>query len=205
MKNIKKLLVLSMIFTLNAGIASAESLFTLGASQNYSTAPKSLFGGVQARTVGDLISIIMNENIVMKDNLTYDSKRKSETIDNFTQIFNQFFNTDWKGVNKFGGSNSVGSSAQTNRQMTFGDTIAVQVVQQMPNGNLMVQGKKVLVNGNDRMDLIVTGVVDPRWINSTGQIQSKNVANLQFALSGRGSASRVNNEGILNRVIRYFF
>lgn len=201
----KKILILLAIVVVSASVASAESLFSLGATQNYSAAPKSLFGGVQARTVGDLISIIMNENITMKDNLSYASQRKSETVDNFTQIFNQFFGSDWKGVNKFGGSNTVGSSAKNDRQMVFGDTIAVQVVQQMQNGNLMVQGKKVLVNGNERMDLIVTGVVDPRWINSLGQVQSTNVANLQFALSGRGSSSRAGNEGILNRVIRYFF
>ncbi|HPT41905.1 MAG TPA: flagellar basal body L-ring protein FlgH, partial [Candidatus Gastranaerophilaceae bacterium] len=91
------------------------------------------------------------------------------------------------------------------RNMSFGDMIAVQVVQQMPNGNLVVQGKKTIVNGNERMDLLVSGVVDPRWINAAGQVYSKNVANLQFASSGRGSISRSGNEGIINRVIRYLF
>ena len=89
--------------------------------------------------------------------------------------------------------------------MTFGDKIAVQVVQQLPNGNLSVQGKKVLVNGNERMDFIVTGVIDPRWLNVDGEIYSYNVSNLQFALSGRGTISRNQNEGIFNRFIKYLF
>ena len=55
------------------------------------------------------------------------------------------------------------------------------------------------------MDFIVTGVVDPRWINSNGQISSYNVANLQFALSGRGAISRQQNEGIFNRIVKYLF
>ena len=89
--------------------------------------------------------------------------------------------------------------------MTLGDKIAVQVVQQLPNGNLSVQGKKTIVNGNERMDFIVTGVVDPRWLNAEGEIYSYNVSNLQFALSGRGSISRSQNEGIFNRFIKYLF
>jgi flagellar L-ring protein precursor FlgH len=89
--------------------------------------------------------------------------------------------------------------------MKLGDKIACQVVQQLPNGNLSVQGKKTIVNGNERMDFIVTGVVDPRWLNVNGEIYSYNVSNLQFALSGRGSISRSQNEGIFNRFIKYLF
>ena len=55
------------------------------------------------------------------------------------------------------------------------------------------------------MDLIVTGLVDPRWIDSNGRVYSYNVANLQFALSGRGSISRSQNEGIFNRFVKYLF
>ena len=70
---------------------------------------------------------------------------------------------------------------------------------------MAVQGKKTLVNGNERVDFIVTGVVDPRWLNVDGEIYSYNVSNLQFALSGRGAVSRSQNEGIFNRFIKYLF
>ena len=55
------------------------------------------------------------------------------------------------------------------------------------------------------MDFIVTGVIDPRWLNVNGEISSYNVSNLQFALSGRGSISRNQNEGIFNRFVKYLF
>lgn len=185
----------------------AESLFTLGTSQTYAAAPKSLYGGVQARTVGDLISIIMSENVSMADSLSYTSSKTAKTVDNFTGMINTLIGKDVLNnqFNNFGGSNEVETKGKTSRAMSFGDTVAVQVVQQMPNGNLVVQGKKTLVSGNERMDMIVTGVVDPRWINALGQVYSRNVANLQFALSGRGSVSRSENEGIINRFIKYLF
>ena len=153
-----------------------------------------------------LIPIIMEENITVSDNLTYTSEKSSNTVDTFTSFLRDWFGLSFlKDTNGFGGSNEVANSAAGGRTMSFGDQIAVQVVQQLPNGNLAVQGKKTLVNGNERMDFIVTGVVDPRWLNVDGEISSHNVSNLQFALSGRGTISRNQNEGIFNRFIKYLF
>lgn len=199
---VSTLILMTMIAT---PAVQAESLFTLGATQNYQGTPRSLFGGVQARQIGDLISIIMDENISLNDNLAYSSEKSSTTVDTFTTFLNKWFGLSLKGTDGFGGSNEVSNSAVGSRAMTLGDKIAVQVVQQLPNGNLSVQGKKTIVNGNERMDFIVTGIIDPRWLNVDGEIYSYNVSNLQFALSGRGSISRSQNEGIFNRFVKYLF
>ena len=201
----KKVLTIIAILMMTSVCVNAESLFTLGATQNYAGVPRSLFGGVQAHQIGDLISIIMQENISVNDSLTYSSEKSSNTVDTFTSFINKWFGFSLKDSDGFGGSNEVANSATGGRTLTFGDQIAVQVVQQLPNVNLAVQGKKTLVNGNERMDFIVTGVVDPRWLNANGEIYSYNVSNLQFALSGRGAISRNQNEGIFNRFVKYLF
>ena len=67
------------------------------------------------------------------------------------------------------------------------------------------KAKKTLVNGQERVDFLISGVVDPRFINQNGQVNSRNVANLQFALAGKGSVTRAGNEGIINRAVRYLF
>ena len=186
--------------------ANAESLFVLGAQQNYQGTPRSLFGGVQAHQIGDLISIRMAENVSVNDNLTYSSKKESKTTDSFTSFLKEWLHLSaLKGSDGYGGTNEVSSSGQGQRALSMGDRIACQVVQQLPNGNLGVQGKKTLVNGNERVDFIVTGIVDPRWLSVDGEVYSYNVSNLQFALSGRGAVSRSQNEGIFNRFIKYLF
>lgn len=195
-----------MLITLTTVGVSAESLFTLGATQHYQGVPRSLFGGVQARQIGDLISIVMSETISLNDNLSYSSQKESSTTDSFTSFLKDWLHlSSLKTSDGYGGSNAVTNSATGSRAMTLGDKIAVQVVQQLPNGNLNVQGKKTIVNGNERMDFIVTGVIDPRWLNEDGEIYSYRVANLQFALSGRGAISRSQNEGIFNRFVKYLF
>jgi flagellar L-ring protein precursor FlgH len=203
----KKLIVSILVLMTFMAVPAvqAESLFSLGATQHYQGVPRSLFGGVQARQIGDLISIVMNENITLSDNLTYSAEKSSTTVDTFTSFLNKWFGISLKGTDGFGGSNEVSNSAVGSRSMKLGDKIACQVVQQLPNGNLSVQGKKTIVNGNERLDFIITGVVDPRWLNVNGEIYSYNVSNLQFALSGRGNISRNQNEGIFNRFIKYLF
>lgn len=203
----KFLMTLMAVMVLSTMGVHAESLFTLGATQHYQGVPRSLFGGVQAHQIGDLVSIIMSENISVNDNLAYSSAKESNTVDKFTSYLQSWFSfaKKLKPSDGYGGSNQVTNSATGSRALKLGDKIAVQVVQQLPNGNLSVQGKKVLVNGNERMDFIITGVIDPRWLNENGEIYSYNVSNLQFALSGRGSISRSQNEGIFNRFIKYLF
>ena len=204
----KKVLLTITLVIITMLTVNAESLFVLGAAQNYQGTPRSLFGGVQARQIGDLISIRMAESVSVNDNLTYSSKKESKTTDSFTSFIKEWLHLPsaiLKSSDGYGGTNEVSSSGQGQRALSMGDRIACQVVQQLPNGNLAVQGKKTLVNGNERVDFIVTGVVDPRWLSVDGEVYSYNVSNLQFALSGRGAVSRSQNEGIFNRFIKYLF
>lgn len=202
---IKSLVLIIALLGLSVISTHAESLFMMGASQSYYAEPKGLYSMVRARSIGDLVTILLKEEINIADDMNYDSSRSSNTVDNFTNFLNKMlpgriFNDK---INNFGGSNDVSSKVQNDRQMSVDNSITVQVVQLLPNGNLVVQGKKTLVNANERVDLLVSGVVDPRWIDELGQISSTHVANLQFAFNGKGSTSRGNNEGIINRVIRY--
>lgn len=209
-KSLIKGLIITMALVLavqTAQSAKAESLYVLGASQSYYAEPKSLFGSVRARSVGDLVTIMLSETIKFSDSLNYSADRSANTVDNFTNLLNKVLpGTPLNNqINNFGGSNTVDSQSKNERSLGINDSVTVQVVQLLPNGNLMVQGKKTLVNGAERVDMLVSGVVDPRWIDQKGQVNSRNVANLQFALAGKGAVSRAGNEGIINRAIRYLF
>lgn len=209
-KNTKKIIIaLAAVLMLLSGVesAKAESLYVLGASQSYYAEPKSLFGSVRARSVGDLVTIVLNETITVNDSLNYSADRSSNTVDNFTNFLNKILpGTPLNNqFNNFGGSNTVESTTSNQRSMGVTDYVTVQVVQLLPNGNLMVQGKKTILNGTERVDFLVSGVVDPRWIDQNGQVRSRNVANLQFALAGKGSVTRAGNEGFINRAVRYLF
>ena len=200
----KKLaLTLIIISTFTAG---AESLFSLNASQNAVIEPRALYSSVRARGVGDLVSIVIDEAPSMSDTGTYSTSKSSSLAENFTNALNTIFKTSLKGaLDGTNGTLDVSGQTQMARSMVLTDTVVAQVVQVLPNGNLLVQGKKSLVNQNERIDLIISGIVDPKWINQSGEILSSQVANLQFAMNGAGTVSRGQNEGILDKAIRTIF
>lgn len=201
----KKILILSLILSTTL-ITNAESLFSLNASQSSTIEPKALFSSVRARGIGDLVSIVIDEAPAMNDSANYSTQKQSSLAENLTKAFNSIFNTSFKdSLNGTEGNLSVAGQTQLGRSLTLSDTVVAQVVQVLPNGNLLVQGKKSLVNQNERLDLIISGIVDPKWINQSGEILSSQVANLQFAMNGVGTVSRGQNEGILDRTIRTIF
>ncbi len=203
---IKKLALAICFMTFLLPQAGAESLFSLNATQTSFIEPRPLYSSVRARNVGDLVTIVIDEVPTLTDSGVYETEKTSSILENLSNAINTIFKTNLKGaLNNTSGTISVSGSTNTQRRLGIQDRVAVQVIQLLPNGNLLVQGKKTLVNANERVDLLVSGVVDPRWIDQQGEISSNQVANLQFAMSGAGTVSRGQNEGILYRFMRYIF
>lgn len=198
--------VLCVFLAAGASQVQAESLFSLNTTYTNYVEPRPLFGTVRARNVGDLITIVLDEKPAVTDKGIYETQKSSSVFENLSQTINTIFKTNLSdGLDGTAGSINVKGNTATQRQLSMQDRVAVQVVQVLPNGNLLVQGKKSLVNTNERVDLLVSGVVDPRWLNQTGEIASNKVANLQFALNGSGTVTRGQNEGVINKFIRMVF
>ena len=207
MKKIHKGIFLIFLSLVLISSAKAESLFSLNASQATIIEPKPLFCSVRARNVGDLVSIVIEEAPNSSDNGSYSMGKSNSFAKNVTKIFSVLSKSDLASAigDNTDGTLEVANSTVVARNLSMNDTIAAQVVQVLPNGNLLVQGKKSLVSQNERVDMIISGIVDPKWINQKGEVSSSHVANLQFAMNGSGTVSRGQNEGVVNKVMRVIF
>lgn len=193
--------------------AFAESLFQSGISQSvYPMQPKSLFSTVRAKTIGDVITVIINEDAVILNDMELDVQSDSSLVDNFSTLANAFLSStkndirvEIPNMDNFGGSSTTKNQASAERTMQIKDRMTAQVVQVLPNGNLVVQGKKVAINAGEKTQVILSGIVDPRFIGSEGTVQSNNIANLQLAVVGNGTVSRHDSESLINRIFGYIF
>jgi len=184
----------------------AESLFKAGISQDAYPQPRPLFGSVRAKTIGDFVTIVIEQDMSSSDEVKLDIKKNTATDDQFTGIFNRLLPGKLlPNMSDFGGGTKIASQASLARKSKFGDTVTAQVVQVLPNGNLLIQAKKTAINSNEKVEIVMSGLVDPRLINNRGQISSKLVANLQVAVVGNGTVSRSDSEGTVNRLLRYLF
>lgn len=207
-KNEKKLIIALILTAALSQSVNAESLFKTGISQSdYAVNPRSLYSAVSARAVGDLITILIDEQVTSSDELSFATNKESSTTDNFSTLLNKIL--PGKPINgeldSYGGSNEISNAAKVSRKMSIQNTITAQVMQVLPNGTFVVQGKKTAINSGETVNIIISGIVDPRFVNKLGQINSSKIANFQMAISGKGAVSRSNQDGPVNKFIRYLF
>ena len=202
--------------------AQAESLFS-GSAQYNSQAPlkpRSLFTPPIAREVGDLVTITVNETTTSDTTAELKITRSQVVNQNGSTMFNNMLgfmlgkvglgngivkNTlsapNFNGLNN---SNTQDSKAEALRNTTIADNITCQVVQVLPNGDLVVQGQKTVQYSKERGNLMVTGIVKPYYLDRNNQISSKQVGNFQMLQGGKGVISRQQNDGIANKLYQFF-
>jgi flagellar L-ring protein precursor FlgH len=89
-----------------------------------------------------------------------------------------------------------GNSTQSN-QIT--GTLTAQVVQKLPNGNLVIQGSKELTLNQGNELIQVQGIIRPSDIGPDNTIPSTRVADARIVYGGRGPMARSNAMGWLDR------
>ncbi|MGE0199930.1 MAG: flagellar basal body L-ring protein FlgH [Candidatus Melainabacteria bacterium] len=219
-----KLLMLLIVCALLVSQVFAESLFRANATMQADTpayTPHSLFTQPNPKHVGDIVTITINETASLTTDSELKITRNQNIQENGTTLFNSmtrflldkipFLPTqrlqtalEAPSFNGLDNSNNFGSKAESSRDTKLTDTITCQVMQVLPNGFLIVQGHKTVDINRDRQDMVVSGIINPYYLNRQNQIDSNKVANFQLVQGGRGAVSRQQSDGIANKVYQFF-
>lgn len=160
-----------------------------------------LFQDAKAHDVGDLLTIVLEENTIAKTtattSVTKDSNLKMSAPSvlgaPLTRNGRALLDTEADSARDFSGK---GDSAQSNRLQ---GSVTVTVVQRQANGNLVVEGQKQLrLNQGDEL-VQIQGVVRPVDIGPDNTIASSRVGQARIAYGGRGTVARSNAMGWLSR------
>lgn len=181
---------------------SKESRYLNGGIYNIKSAV-SLFETPRARHVGDILTILLQEQTDAQKKATTKGKKDDEsTIINPTILgrpanlgSGYSFSFDTDSERKFIGE---GESKQNNRLQ---GSISVTVSKVLSNGNLIVQGEKwIRINqGNEYVRL--SGIVRPQDIRADNSIESSRVANARIAYSGTGQVANSNTQGWFSKIL----
>jgi flagellar L-ring protein FlgH len=85
-------------------------------------------------------------------------------------------------------SNALGSINRTDQLLT---NVAAVVVQLLPNGNMVIQGKQEVRLNTEMRVLVVAGVVRPEDIDSDNSIDLPKIAEARVAYGGAGTLSTI--------------
>jgi flagellar L-ring protein precursor FlgH len=95
-------------------------------------------------------------------------------------------------------------SGTTERKGQLNGNVAVRVVKEMPNGDLFIEGTKVVLINNEEYHLYLSGLVRPTDIGQDNSIASTRIADAQIEFTGRGDVADQNRKGWLSRLIDIF-
>ncbi|MDT8363604.1 MAG: flagellar basal body L-ring protein FlgH [Nitrosomonas sp.] len=158
-----------------------------------------LFEDRRARGIGDTIIVTLNERTDASKKTGSNVKRESETgfsIPDFMglplkKLF-QDVSLETESTNKFDGQ---GASSSNNN---FTGTIAVTVIDILPNGNLLVSGEKQIGINQGHEYIRLSGAINPiNIMNNT--VSSVQIADARLEYRGSGYLDEAQTMGWLSR------
>lgn len=169
-----------------------------GSIYNPGYAGRPLFEDQRPRNVGDILTIVIQENVnATKSSGAGVNRNGTTSFDVPTAGFlGGLFgkaNLSANGANKF---TATGGANASN---TFNGTITVTVTGVLPNGNLMVSGEKQMLINQGNEFVRFSGVVNPNTISNLNAVYSTQVADAKIEYSAKGYVDEAQNLGWLQR------
>ncbi len=171
----------------------------------------SLYSDMRARNTGDVITILIEENLRGTKNASTSTSKKSDMNLGLTGIlgleFNEAMQPNYKGTvdatKAIGGasSDSFNGSGKTSRDASLRGTVSARVLQVLPDGNLFVEGTRELKINNETQFLILSGVVRPKDVTPDNTISSTKLADARIEYTGAGTLSEKQSPGWLGRIL----
>lgn len=171
----------------------------------YSVQGTSLFADKKDLQVGDIIQIVISEDLTSKSN---NKRELTSTRDNSlgggllaATGTNTLGGTVGNAANKF--NSNLGVNFETNSSAsdkgkvkteldeTFATTISAIIEETYQNGNYYIKGKKEMLIEGQRQEIIVSGVIRPYDITSDNSINSSQIADLKLLYDKDGTESDI--------------
>ncbi|MDR3255742.1 MAG: flagellar basal body L-ring protein FlgH [Synergistaceae bacterium] len=160
----------------------------------------SLFADRKASGVGDVIMVRVNEDIDDSDEgQTSSSKTTDENVNSGFGIL------DFIRAFGFGSSSAMSSNTTIERTKTIDARFSCLVVDVMPNGNMVIQGDRLLTSAGEKMNVRFSGVVRPQDVTHDNTVESIRVANAEIVVAGKGTISASQRPGIISQIMKMIF
>ena len=161
------------------------SLFQAGSS--------GFFKDNRARQVGDLVTVIVNETAKAEVEAKTDAKRTNSSaagVTNLLGLTNYFGKLDLKtgtgGLLDANSDRSFSGDASTEREDKLTGRIAAVVTEVLPNGYMVIQGRREIVMNYELQEMKLTGIIRPQDVAADNTVPSEKIAEARIAYAGRG-------------------
>ena len=150
----------------------------------------------KARDVGDILTVVIFESASATNRVGTRSGKDTKLNGS----------VDVAGVDEsisFGIGGSYRGLGETERSDRFVASMTAQVVEVLPNGDLIIIGIQNLVVNGERRDISVRGQVRQVDVTPENTVASSRLANAAINYDGKGYVTRSAKPGLLNRIFSF--
>jgi len=199
-----------------AGTLQAGSLWREGITDE-----RGMCSDKRARIVGDILTIVVQETASLNNTLNLKTNKESKAgVEGLaSNVLNQFLGIPNAIINRnnnqaaltgtsnivipslptlpVSGANSYNGGGSIQNSQTIAARVAVQVIDVLPNGNLVVEGLREITFSKERQFASLHGIVRPYDILPDNTVASSNIANAQVEVVSEGTLTDAQKKGWL--------
>jgi len=168
-------------------------------SSLWQSGSRAFFKDQRASNIGDILTVL----VTFDEKAKFDNNTQLQRTDSQTMAIPQLFGYQSQ-IQKIlpsssNASNLLNTSGTSNHQATteasreeqVNVSVATEVTQVLPNGNLVVNGRQEIRVNSEIRELQVAGVIRPQDISATNTINYYKLAEARISYGGRGQQTNV--------------
>lgn len=160
---------------------------------------RSFFKDQRARKVGDIITVLIEitdkaeiDNASTRDR-SGNTSAGIDALAGYTSLLKKILpkGTDLSTLVDVNSTQSDKGSGTVDREEKLTTKMAAVVMQELPNGNLVIEGRQEVRVNHEIREIIVAGVIRPEDVSSINTIDVSKIAEARVSYGGRGAITNV--------------
>lgn len=152
----------------------------------------SIASDYKALHVGDLITIVVTQNIVANNAGSVSSQRNLSASSGISALPGELKTAGVASLFSPTSAYSLAGKGQAATTSSLTTNLAGRIVASLPSGALVIEAERQLTMNNEKQVLLLRGMVRPGDIAPNNSITTDAIANLELELKGKGVISEGN-------------
>ncbi|HUW34844.1 MAG TPA: flagellar basal body L-ring protein FlgH [Planctomycetota bacterium] len=193
----KMKLLLTMLIVLVAAAAAGDSLWA-------KNPPGNMIRDTKARSIGDLLTVLIDERAAVSKEANRSLSKENSTdfgVDAFSLFGLKNNNSSNMPALKWDSKKDFAGETEFKSTDTFTKRLTVTVKEVLPNGNLLIEGRRNITTSGDETTMTITGIVRPEDISANNSVPSELVADAKITYDGDGPSEQNTRRGWFTKLL----
>jgi len=179
----------------------ADSLWTSPANQE-----RSMYSDRKASRSGDILTVVISESVAQQSSQSTKSNKSSNIDAGISQFI---YPAALSGIGTHGGAlpstkiagkNDFAGGGEISNTQSLSGRAAVLVTDVLPNGNLVIEGVRVITFSGETQYVVLHGLVRADDVTSTNTVDSTNVADVRLEFISEGALTDAQKRGWITKI-----